>query len=69
VPIWAFHGDKDNVVPVKESQEMVDAINEFGGRAKLTVYPNANHDSWTQTYNNPELYDWLLEHRRVSKDK
>ncbi len=69
VLVWAFHGAKDDVVPLKESQELVDAINARGGNAKLTVYPDAKHDSWTQTYKNQELYDWLLEHRRVSKDK
>ena len=69
VPIWAFHGAKDSVVPLKESKEMVDAINARGGSAKLTVYPDANHDSWTQTYDNQELYDWLLQYRRVSKEK
>ena len=69
VPIWAFHGAKDSVVPVEESKEIVDAINRRGGNAKLTIYPEANHDSWTQTYNNQELYDWLLEHARVGNEK
>ncbi|MBN2592670.1 MAG: prolyl oligopeptidase family serine peptidase [Sedimentisphaerales bacterium] len=68
-PIWAFHGAKDSVVPVEESKEMVEAINARGGNAKLTIYPEANHDSWTETYNNQEVYDWLLEHRRASQEK
>jgi predicted peptidase len=67
MPIWAFHGAKDSVVPVEESKDLVEAINARGGNARLTIYPDANHDSWTETYDNPELYDWLLEHRRVSK--
>ena len=67
VPIWAFHGAKDSVVPVEESKRLVEAVNARGGNAKLTIYPDANHDSWTETYNNPKLYDWLLEHRRTSK--
>ena len=67
MPIWAFHGAKDSVVPVEESKEVVAAINARGGKAKLTIYPDANHDSWTETYNNQEVYDWLLEHRRESK--
>ena len=67
MPIWAFHGAKDSVVPVEESKDVVEAINARGGKAKLTIYPDANHDSWTETYNNQELYDWLLEHRRASK--
>lgn len=31
---------------------------------RLTIYPEAGYDSWTETYNNPQLYTWLLEHRR-----
>lgn len=68
VPVWAFHGAKDNVVPLSESQKMVDAVNATGGNAKLTVYPEAQHDSWTQTYANPQLYTWLLSHSK-NKDK
>lgn len=63
VPIWAFHGARDNVVPLARSQEMVDAVRRAGGRVQFTVYPEAGHDSWTATYNNPEVYDWLLSHR------
>lgn len=63
IPIWVFHGAKDNVVPVSESQEMVKALQDCGAKeVKLTIYPEANHDSWTETYNNPELYNWLLSH-------
>ncbi len=69
MPIWVFHGAKDRIVPLKESEEMVAAIKARGGNAKLTIYPEAGHDSWTETYNNQELYDWLLKHRKVSNQK
>jgi predicted peptidase len=63
--VWAFHGAKDPVVPLEESQRMVDALKKVrASEVKLTVYPEATHDSWTETYNNPELYDWLLKHER-----
>lgn len=64
VPIWAFHGAKDAVVPVGPHQEMIDAVNACGGDAKMTVYPDADHDSWTAAYANPELYEWFLQHRQ-----
>ncbi|QMS91556.1 prolyl oligopeptidase family serine peptidase [Nostoc edaphicum CCNP1411] len=64
LPVWAFHGAKDNVVPLSESEIMVSALKARNGNVKFTVYPEANHDSWTQTYNNPELYDWFLQHPR-----
>jgi predicted peptidase len=62
VHAWIFHGAKDPVVPLRESQKMADALNACGGEATLTVYPEAGHDSWTETYNNPEVYTWLLSH-------
>jgi len=64
VPVWAFHGAKDPVVPLKESEDIVNAIKERGGDAKLTVYPEAGHDSWTETYNNQAIYDWFMQHRK-----
>jgi predicted peptidase len=62
-PVWAFHGAKGDVVLLAESQKMVNALRESGGSVKFTIYPDAGHDSWTETYNNPELYSWLLSHR------
>lgn len=61
VPVWAFHGAKDDVVSISESESMVNALKKLGADVKFTVYPEADHDSWTETYNNPELYQWFLE--------
>lgn len=66
IPVWAFHGAKDPLVPLNMSQKMVDALKKNGGNAKLTVYPEAGHDSWTETYANPQIYEWLLEQKRSS---
>ena len=63
--VWAFHGAKDESVPLAESQRMVDFLKKVGVEdIQLTVYPEAKHDSWTTTYANPELYTWLLRHER-----
>ncbi len=62
-PTWAFHGGKDRVVPLSESKEMIDVLKQNNIEARLTVYEDAGHDSWTETYDNPELYQWLLEHK------
>lgn len=64
VPAWVFHGAKDNVVPLERSEEMVQALRDAGAEVRFTVYPDADHDSWTETYANPELYEWLLSHDR-----
>jgi predicted peptidase len=65
VPIWAFHGARDAVVPLSESEKMVDAVRRAGGQVQLTVYPDVEHNSWTQTYDNEEVYEWLLSHRKM----
>jgi len=62
VPVWVFHGASDPVVPIEESQKMVDLLRDCGGNVRFTVYPNCGHDSWTRTYQNPELYRWFLSH-------
>ena len=63
--VWAFHGAKDPVVPVSESERMVGLLKHYGAQdVKLTIYPEAQHNSWTQAYDDPELYKWMLAHRR-----
>jgi predicted peptidase len=63
VPVWAFHGEQDPTVRLQEGQRMVDALRACGGNVRFTVYPGVGHDSWTQTYANPELYQWFLQHK------
>ncbi len=67
LPVWAFHGAKDRGVPPERSQIMIDELKKKGGNPKLTIYPDAEHDSWTETYDNPMLYEWLLKQKRSHK--
>jgi len=70
LPAWIFHGARDPVVPASKSEEMFAAIQAAGGKkARLTVYPEAEHDCWSETYENPGLYRWLLRHRRKGAAK
>jgi len=64
LPIWVFHGDADPTVPVKNSDNMVEALKAAGADVKYTRYPGVGHDCWTQSYNNPELFEWFLSHHR-----
>jgi len=64
MPVWVFHGGKDQTVPIEQSEKMVKALEECGGNVQFTVYPEAGHDSWTETYDNPKLYEWFLSHKR-----
>ncbi len=65
IPTWVFHGAKDPIVPLERSTAMVEAIKAAGGDVKFTIYPDAGHDSWTESYANPELYEWLLQQKRT----
>jgi predicted peptidase len=68
LPVWAFHGGKDNVVPPQESERMIEAMKKLGaGDVKLTIYPDATHNSWEQTYTNAAVYDWMLSHTARAK--
>ena len=64
LPVWVFHGAKDMVVPISSSEVMVNALKDYDAEVEFTVYPEAGHDSWTETYANPAFFDWLLSHKR-----
>ena len=64
VPIWAFHGAKDTVVPPTESHKMIEALKAAGAEPKYTEYPDLAHNSWAATYKNPDLYAWLFAQKK-----
>lgn len=64
LPIWAFHGEKDPVVSPSRTTTMIEAIRAAGGRPKMTLYADAQHDSWTRTYANPDVLAWLFAQRK-----
>jgi predicted peptidase len=64
LPVWAFHGTDDPVVPIAGHRAAIAALRQAGGAPRFTEYPGVDHDSWTVTYNNPSLYEWLLAQRR-----
>jgi predicted peptidase len=68
IPIWVFHGKKDRIVPFEKSEVLVKALKKCGGNIQFTAYPNAAHDSWTETYNNEQLYDWMLKYSLDKKE-
>lgn len=70
LPVWAFHGDKDTIVPLKTSVNMVNAINDCvpspSPAAKMTIYPGVAHNAWTNAYrtdhaiHDQNIYEWML---------
>ena len=64
LPIWAFHGDRDTVVPTVRSRAMVDAVRAHGGTIQYREYPGVEHNSWTPTYADPQVLDWIFSQKR-----
>jgi predicted peptidase len=68
-PVWAFHGAKDDVVPMVRSQEMVDVLKTNGIEVEFTIYPDLNHNSWDAAYATEALYEWFLKHKKDDSKK
>ena len=64
LPIWLFHGDADSVIPVENSLSIYDALKPINEHVFLTIYKGVGHDSWTETYENEAVYEWLLTYRK-----
>jgi predicted peptidase len=65
VAIWAFHGAKDNAVPVAGSRKLVAALKAAGGSIRYTEYPDVGHDAWNYAFIDPELPPWLFAQKRA----
>ncbi|HET8753299.1 MAG TPA: prolyl oligopeptidase family serine peptidase [Salinimicrobium sp.] len=62
--IWIFHGAKDKTVDPQHSINMAESIKKAGGNPKLTIYPNATHNSWDPAFAEPDLLDWLFSQKK-----
>ncbi len=64
VAVWAFHGAKDNTVPVAGSRDFIAALEAAGGMPRYTEYPDMGHDSWMGAYTEPDLINWVFAQKR-----
>lgn len=65
VPVWAWHGDADDVVPVAKTRRMIEAIRAAGGRPKYSELAGVGHDSWTPAYTDPQgAVPWMFAQRK-----
>lgn len=67
IPLWAFHGDEDTVVPVSGSRELVAALKKAGGSPKYTEYPKTGHNSWSPAFDEKEFWDWIFAQKKQKK--
>lgn len=67
--VWAFHGMKDTLILPERTIEMVDRLKLCNPNVKITLYPKATHNAWTDTYHNPEFMDWFLQQKKTKQKK
>ena len=67
VPMWIFHGAKDNVVKPQLSVQMVNAIINAGGTPNFTLYAEDNHNSWDSAFAEPKLLTWLFSNTKTNE--
>jgi predicted peptidase len=63
-PMWIFHGDNDQAVPVGNSRLMNNVLKAAGAKVKYTEYPGVGHDSWNNAFAEPELLPWLFKQKK-----
>jgi predicted peptidase len=66
LPIWTFHGELDQAVKTSRSRDMVEALKAAGGNPKYTEYPGVAHNSWTRTFEDEEVLNWLFAQKKTS---
>jgi predicted esterase len=66
MPIWAFHGEKDELVPVSDTQDLIHALTDRGNDVRLTILPNRDHYI-LDVYEDQDLYSWFLRHKRETR--
>lgn len=66
IPVWVFHGSADTAVPVRRGREMIVALTNHGHHPEIryTEYPGVEHDSWTQTFQRDDVFEWLFKQRK-----
>jgi predicted peptidase len=63
--VWAFHGEKDDVIASEHSRNMITALKRAGGTPRYTEYKGVGHDIWELVFKEPGLADWLFAQRRL----
>lgn len=66
IPTRIFHGLLDDVVSVDYSIAIYKKLKTCNADIKLTIFDDANHDSWTRVYNNPDIYDWMFKQTKTN---
>lgn len=64
IPVWAWHGENDTMVPVLGSRMMIEAITQAGAEPKYNEIPKGGHGVWNRAFADPALQKWLFAQRK-----
>ena len=64
LPIFIYHGDCDDIVPITESIGMLRAVNKNGGKAQMKICYGVGHNAWDYAYTDEALIEWLLSQHK-----
>jgi predicted peptidase len=64
IPVWVFHGEADQTVPVTASRSMVEALRAAGAQPKYTEYPGVGHEVWEKAFAEPGVVEWVMGQKR-----
>jgi len=60
LPVMAFHGMQDDIIPPTATLEMTEALSRAGGSPKVTLFEDAGHDCWTRVYAQDSFFSRFL---------
>ncbi len=69
MPIWCFHGEADDIVPLEATARIVRALEAAGEAPRFTRYPGVGHISWDKAYQEEPLPEWFLQHTRAGRKR
>ena len=65
IPVWTFHGDRDEAVAVNATRAMVEALGQAGSKVvRYTEYPGLDHGIWFKVFDEVDMWHWLFDQRR-----
>lgn len=64
-PVWIFHGEDDQVVPIMYSQLLLETLVQQEVSPRVSFYPNVTHDSWTKAFAEPDFFSWIYKQSKA----
>ena len=64
LPVWAFHGVKDEISSVENTRNMIRELKNNGSPCRYTEYDGIGHCLWPAVYSDAEMVKWLFSQQK-----